>query len=112
MESMVDAIFDRGFYRRIDVLDSEGTPLIERRVEVSAAGVPGWFIDWLGFRLPTGEAIVMAGAVVGGVALLRSRIGHSGPVVWGEVQPCPGTSSATNSEGSWIGSEHCWPRQT
>lgn len=95
MESMVDAIFDRGFYRRIEVTDSAGQLLIKRDVQVQVAGVPGWFIDWLGFNLPVGEAIIMAGWQPGGAVQVESHPGFAYGELWGSAVEMLGWSALT-----------------
>ena len=44
MNSMVDAIFDRGYYREINIVALDGKPMIQRKLEVSVEGVPAWFV--------------------------------------------------------------------
>src|SRR5512147_35829 len=61
MNSMVDAIFDRGYYKTINLITISGEMLIERSNPVTNKGVPSWFIDYIDLRLPTAEAMVMSG---------------------------------------------------
>lgn len=42
-QTMVNAIFDRGFYQYITVTDMDGNMLIERRNPTSVETVPAWF---------------------------------------------------------------------
>lgn len=44
-ETMVNAIFDRGFYQYITITDMEGNLLIEKRNPTTVDTVPSWFTD-------------------------------------------------------------------
>jgi hypothetical protein len=61
MISMVDSIFDRGYYKTISVIEVNGDTLIERSNPVTNKGVPSWFIDYIDLQLPPAEAMVMSG---------------------------------------------------
>ena len=61
MESMVDAIFDRGYYREILVRSIKGEALIKRELPIKVYQTPAWFVSLLPLSFPTGEADVMAG---------------------------------------------------
>jgi EAL domain-containing protein (putative c-di-GMP-specific phosphodiesterase class I)/GGDEF domain-containing protein len=61
MSLMVDAIFDRGYYRRIVFRDLEGEEVINRVLPLSSTEVPSWFIYWLPLPEPTGSAQVSSG---------------------------------------------------
>jgi len=58
MNSMVDAIFDRGYYREINIIAINGTPMIQRKLEVSVEGVPAWFVDMVPLATPEGRSTV------------------------------------------------------
>ncbi|HET19998.1 MAG TPA: diguanylate cyclase, partial [Chromatiales bacterium] len=61
MTAMVDAIFDRGYYRSIELKSVDGQPLLERRLDVVVEGVPNWLVHWVPLETPEAEALVMAG---------------------------------------------------
>ena len=48
MGSMVDAIFDGGYYSQILVQAIDGDALIEKSVPVKIEGVPTWFVGAVG----------------------------------------------------------------
>ena len=52
MNSMVDAIFDRGYYRDIRIIAIDGTPIVERKVDVLVKEVPDWFVNILPLETP------------------------------------------------------------
>jgi diguanylate cyclase (GGDEF)-like protein len=61
IQSMIDAIFDRGYYRDIKLVATGGETLIERSTRSPGNLVPEWFATAIPLRSPTAEAIVMAG---------------------------------------------------
>ncbi len=82
MERMVDAIFDRGYYREIIVQSVDGAPLIERVNKVEMEGIPQWFIENLPLETPKKEALIMAGWRQGGKVLVRSHPGYAYDELW------------------------------
>ena len=52
MESMISALFDRGYYRQIQLRDVEGTLLIDRQAPISLARVPAWFVRLVPLTAP------------------------------------------------------------
>jgi hypothetical protein len=65
MNSMVDAIFDRGFYRSIVVETAAGEILIERNNLVDPGDVPGWFARYFSLDIPAADAVFMSGVETG-----------------------------------------------
>lgn len=61
VSSMIDVIFDRGYYQRILYQDLEGKELVKRELSLSSIDVPEWFIQL--FELPevAGSADIAAG---------------------------------------------------
>jgi diguanylate cyclase (GGDEF)-like protein len=82
MRSMVDAIFDRGYYRTISVIAVNGETLIERSNPVSSKAVPSWFIDYIHLRLPAAEAMVMSGWKQAATVVVASHPGYAYQELW------------------------------
>ena len=61
MTLMVDAIFDRGYYRRIVFRDLEGNQKLQRELSLEMSDVPSWFVRWLPIPEPHGVAQVSSG---------------------------------------------------
>lgn len=59
--SMVDVIFDRGYYQRISYTTHEGEVVVVRESPVQAEEVPQWFIDIIAIPSPKGESEVING---------------------------------------------------
>jgi diguanylate cyclase (GGDEF)-like protein len=60
MTAMIDAIFDRGYFKAINLVTTDGHLLIERSNSTPNPGVPSWFVDFVDLRLPAAEAMVMS----------------------------------------------------
>lgn len=82
VNSMTDAIFDRGFYRMIRLEDMEGNPLVERVAVVQIEGVPDWFIGLITVDTPEGEANIMSGWKQAGLVRVRSHPGFAYTQLW------------------------------
>ena len=82
MTSMVDAIFDRGYYREITVRSIHGQILIQRTLQVKVDGVPSWFVSMVPLDTPREEALVMSGWRQAAVVLVRSHPGYAYQQLW------------------------------
>lgn len=58
---LVDAVFDSGAYKQVELVRGDGSVRHRREVETGAAPVPAWFRWWADLPSPEGEATVMAG---------------------------------------------------
>ena len=61
VDTMINAVFDRGYYRVISLKDMQGSVITERVLQVQIDGVPDWFIDLIPIKPPSAESLVMAG---------------------------------------------------
>jgi diguanylate cyclase (GGDEF)-like protein len=82
MSAMVDAIFDRGYYRTISVTAVNGESLIERSNPATSKGVPSWFVDYIDLRLPAAEAMVMSGWKQAATVVVTSHPGYAYQELW------------------------------
>lgn len=82
VESMVDAIFDRGYYQTIIVASAAGAPLVERRLRLEVEGVPQWFVDLLPLAAPERSSEVMLGWQQGASVIVRSHPGYAYEELW------------------------------
>lgn len=60
-EVTVNAIFDRGYYQSIRVLDTKGETLILKTLPVAPTGVPQWFVNLLPIEAPFAESLISKG---------------------------------------------------
>lgn len=82
MTSMVDAIFDRGYYREIAVISIDGKALIKRDLPVRIEGVPEWFVKLIPLETPEGKALVMVGWQQAASVSVRSNPGIAYAKLW------------------------------
>lgn len=82
----VDAVFDRGYYRRIVVSDAAGKASIERELPLSIEGVPAWFVRSVELSTPTTSAIVMQGWRQAGQVSVSSHPGYAYRKLWQEAR--------------------------
>lgn len=60
-EITVNAVFDRGFYQSIVVVDTRGEKLIEKRLSETPPGVPAWFTHAFPMNAPSSESLITKG---------------------------------------------------
>jgi diguanylate cyclase (GGDEF)-like protein len=82
MESMVDAMFDSGYYRSIDLVDIDGALLLHRSQPMRMGEVPDWFVRLLPLHSPLGEAMLMSGWRQLGQVRVRSNPGYAYLELW------------------------------
>lgn len=80
--SIIDAVFDRGYYEAIRLTGVDGKILVERHVAIHAKDVPQWFIDLFPLQAPSSEANVMAGWRHAGVMYVKSHPGYAYHSLW------------------------------
>lgn len=82
METMINALFDRGYYRSIELRDIEGKILFERHVLLSFQQVPNWFVHLVPLPLPQASSLVMHGWKKFGSVLVESHPGYAYQTLW------------------------------
>lgn len=60
-EITVNAVFDRGFYQSIIVVNTRGEKLIEKQLSVTPPGVPEWFTRTFPMNAPSAESLITKG---------------------------------------------------
>ncbi|BBL74929.1 EAL domain-containing protein [Methylomagnum ishizawai] len=82
LRSMVDAIFDRGYYRELVIAGADGTRLLERVNPAGIAGVPAWFVELIPLETPPGEALLVDGWMELGTLRITSHPGFAYAELW------------------------------
>ncbi|MFA7013706.1 MAG: EAL domain-containing protein [Desulfobacterales bacterium] len=85
IESMINAVFDRGYYGSIQLSDIRGNVLIERNLDVTIENVPHWFIRWITLEAPDASASVMSGWNQAGSVYVKSHSGYAYKTLWEDV---------------------------
>lgn len=82
VEGMVNAVFDRGYYRIVRFADTKGNVLIERVLDVTIENVPQWFIRLVPLKTPEANANVMSGWRQAGTIHIKSHPGYAYKTLW------------------------------
>lgn len=82
VESMVNAVFDSGYYREVMVRAIDGKPLLERIQPIRIEGVPQWFVSMFPLETPRGEALIMAGWQQAGTVSVAANPGAAYATLW------------------------------
>jgi len=82
VSSMMDVIFDRGYYRSIVYSDLEGKDILRREQPIAVDTVPLWFTTWLSLPEPTGSASVSSGWFQLGELTVTSHPGFAYRDLW------------------------------
>lgn len=82
MEAMINALYDRGYYRLMQLRDLEGHALIDRTATLRIEGVPAWFIRLLPLETPQAEAMLMHGWQQSGTIVVESHPGYAYDSLW------------------------------
>lgn len=85
-ETMVNAIFDRGFYQYITITDMEGNLLIERRNPNTVDTVPTWFTDIVEVNPPVEKTELNDGWTMAGELAVQSHPGLANETLWESVK--------------------------
>lgn len=85
-ETMVNAIFDRGFYQYITVTDMEGNMLIERRNPDTVDSVPSWFTQIVEVTPPIEQTELNDGWSLAGYLTVQSHPGLANETLWESVK--------------------------
>ena len=82
IETMISAVFDRGYYSRIALEDLDGKVIIERRLEVVISDVPAWFIKLIELKTPEARTLVSSGWRQMGALNVKSHPGYAYKALW------------------------------
>jgi len=80
--SMIDAMFDSGYYRHIIYFDVKGDAKVLRHSPMKVGGVPGWFVNWINLEAPEGKAEVVSGWMQLGSVSVVSHPGYAYKQLW------------------------------
>ncbi|MDU0356003.1 LapD/MoxY N-terminal periplasmic domain-containing protein [Paraglaciecola aquimarina] len=75
IDTMINAIFDSGYYSSIVLKDNSGNTLIEKRNPVSLEHVPSWFINMFPLSPPIRQTEINDGWTIAGQLSVQSNPG-------------------------------------
>lgn len=82
METIINAIFDRGYYREITLTDPDGKVIYKRENPLKIEGIPGWFIHMIDLQPATAQAYIVAGWIPIGHVKVVSHPGYAYAELW------------------------------
>jgi diguanylate cyclase (GGDEF)-like protein len=82
IETMMNVIFDRGYYRSIVLKDNKDAILLEKHNPDSIDGVPAWFIQWFPLNPPVVKSEINDGWTIAGVLTVQSHPGTGYQQLW------------------------------
>ncbi len=59
MKSMIDAVFDSGYYQEISLVDTKGKVIYSRKKEVQVHDIPSWFVNAIDIKNETIASDIM-----------------------------------------------------
>lgn len=75
VETMINSMFDSGYYQNITLKDIDGNILVENRQNLSVYGIPSWFMNFIKLNAPIEESEIMAGWTKFGTLYVQSSTG-------------------------------------
>ena len=82
LETLINPVFDRGYYREIRVLSPSGETLAQRVLPPSVDGVPAWFKDLFPLNPPGAQSLVSSGWRETGRVLVLSHPNFAYQQLW------------------------------
>ncbi|VAW49287.1 Membrane bound c-di-GMP receptor LapD [hydrothermal vent metagenome] len=82
METMINAVFDRGYYANITLKDTEGKLLYQRTNTQEMDNVPSFFIHAVKLTTPTAESLIQSGWIPVGTLTVTSHTGYAYIELW------------------------------
>lgn len=82
METMINAVFDRGYYSKIQLLTPDNQVIYERQTSNKIEHIPPFFIDLVSIEAPTAESLVQSGWVPIGQLHVQSHLGYAYIELW------------------------------
>jgi len=86
MDTMINAVFDSGYYKSLQLANISGKMLIERENTSRIEGVPQWFIKQLNLQTPQAESVITTGWMQSGRLTLVAHPGFAYTKLWETTQ--------------------------
>ncbi len=82
VETIINAVFDSGYYRTIRLVDMKDRVLIDRTLDLHIEGIPQWFTSTIKFISPKSSAMVLGGWHQTGTIEVESHPGYAYKTLW------------------------------
>ncbi|MFA5985174.1 MAG: LapD/MoxY N-terminal periplasmic domain-containing protein [Methylococcaceae bacterium] len=77
LQTMIGAIFDRGYYKEIKLVNSDAKELVNRTNDVETKNVPAWFMRMLPLNTAVAKSEINSGWSIGGVISVSINPGYA-----------------------------------
>ena len=77
VETMMNAVFDRGYFEVIELNDMDGKELLSMRNEIIIKNVPSWFVNIIELEAPSASVLISDGWIPFGELTVKSNPGHA-----------------------------------
>lgn len=94
LETMVNPIFDRGYYKQILLKDIDGTVLVEKTNPTTFTTVPEWFVNLLPMSTATVHSDIDIGWIIGGQVQVSIHPGFGYLKLWEQAKHTSQISAA------------------
>jgi len=85
VETMMNALFDRGYYQVVKFTDTRNNTLLERSLTVKIENVPPWFVSFIPLKTPEATSDVTAGWNQAGSIYVKSHPGYAYETLYKDV---------------------------
>ena len=82
MDTMINAVFDSGYYKSLSLKNMSGESIIERENTSSIEGVPQWFIRALTLQTASADSVITTGWTQSGTLRLTAHPGFAYKKLW------------------------------
>jgi len=82
VETMINAVFDRGYYYSILLTDLDGKTVLEKSLEVAITDIPAWFIRLIPLKTPRTSTLITTGWNQTGNLYVESHPGYAYKTLW------------------------------
>lgn len=82
METYINAVFDRGYYLEISLIDPEGKVLYQKKNPLKIEAIPPWFIQLIDLHPETASNEIISGWVPVGEIQVTSHPGYAYAQLW------------------------------
>ncbi len=82
VETMINSVFDSGYYEKIVLVDMDKKILVKKSQKIVVAGVPDWFINSIHLESPVAHSQIMLGWTPYGTLSVQLNSGHAYMQLW------------------------------
>lgn len=81
-ETMINSVFDSGYYEKIVLEDMSQNKLVEKEQKVVLPDVPAWFVNYVKLEPPVATSQIMLGWTPYGILHVQLNSGHAYRQLW------------------------------